>query len=70
MPDPPYSRDGWGGYPPIILFTAALSLAATVVLTPVFFRGTWKLRCLAALLIVFPIFTFALLVWWVVAFAL
>jgi len=65
MPDPPNTRDGWGGYPPIFLVTAFLSLSATTILIPVLWRGTLRERCLGALLVVFPFLTFTLLVCWI-----
>ena len=70
MPDPPNSRDGVGGYPPVFLVTAALSLAVLVISIPVLWRGTWSHRCVAALIAAFPLLTFILLVWWVLDFAL
>lgn len=70
MPDPPNTRDGWGGYPPVFLVTAALSLAVLVISIPVIWRGTRRQRCFAALLAAFPLLTFILLAWWVLDFAL
>jgi hypothetical protein len=65
MPDPPNTRDGWGGYPPVFLVTAFVSLSATIIMIPVLLRGTFRERHVAALLAVFPFLTFTLLVCWV-----
>ena len=70
MPDPPNTRDGWGGYPPVFLVTAFVSLSATVILIPVLWRGTLRQRCVGALLIVFPFLTFTLLLCWAFGFQL
>lgn len=64
MPDPPNTRDGWGGYPPIFLVTAFVSLSAIIILIPVVVCGTLRERCAGALLFFFPFLTFTLLVCW------
>ncbi len=70
MPDPPNTRDGDGGFPPVFLVTAFVSLSATVILIPVLWRGTLRQRCAGALLTVFPFLTFTLLVCWAFGFQL
>ena len=64
MPDPPDTRDGWGGYPPIFLITAALSLSAVIILKPVLRWGSLKQRIAAAFLVTYPLLIFTILVWW------